>query len=139
MASFVGLPVLLKLKGDQNQTAQGIVLEVDGARGTIVLADGWSHLPLYLSLLFGRLANQLEGLLAQIITQNGSRIERRAVFEKSEVAGLELLAVKKPEPTPVPEPVRQAPVPPRAPSQQQQHRQLTPWSAEEPQSLPQVR
>ncbi|GAA5853393.1 hypothetical protein JCM5353_009037 [Sporobolomyces roseus] len=113
MASFVGLPVLLKLKGDQNHTAQGIVLEVDGARGTIVLAD------------------------AQIITQNGSRIERRAVFEKSEVAGLELLAVKKPEPTPVPESVRQAPVLPRAPSQQQQHRQLTPWSAEEPQSLPQ--
>jgi len=47
MASFVGLPVLLKLKGDQTAqgiTAQGIVLEVDGLRGTIVLADGEFHL-----------------------------------------------------------------------------------------------
>ncbi|GAA5959543.1 hypothetical protein JCM3765_002365 [Sporobolomyces pararoseus] len=101
-ASFVGLPVLIQLRG--GGTAKGIVAAVDGSAGTIQLED------------------------AQISTEDGTRIERRSVFGRNEVAGLELLAVKKAETA--------SPLPPRQPSHapqstQQQPRKLKPWQAED--------
>ncbi|GAA5897417.1 Edc3p [Sporobolomyces salmoneus] len=106
-ASFVGLPVLIQLRG--GGTAKGIVAGVDGGAGTIELVD------------------------AQITTSDGTRIERRASFGRNEVAGLELLAVKKAEPV---SPLPLSPPPPRQPpsqssQQRQQQRPLQPWQAED--------
>ncbi|GAA5876953.1 hypothetical protein JCM16303_006349 [Sporobolomyces ruberrimus] len=100
-ASFVGLPVLIQLRS--GGTAKGTVKSVDGSAGTIILSE------------------------AQITTEDGTRIERERVFGRNEVAGLELLAVKK---------TAQAPSTPRQPaqpsvSQQQEPRQLKPWQAED--------
>ncbi|GAA6006301.1 hypothetical protein JCM11491_002101 [Sporobolomyces phaffii] len=103
-ASFVGLPVLIQLRS--GGTAKGIVAAVDGNAGTIILED------------------------AQIATQDGTRIERRSVFGRNDVAGLELLAVKKADPVPASVP---APAPAPAPpvQSQQQQRPLQPWQAED--------
>ncbi|GAA5944275.1 Edc3p [Sporobolomyces koalae] len=100
-AAFVGLPVLIQLRS--GGTAKGTVLQVDGSVGTIVLQD------------------------AQISTPDGTRIESRCVFGRNEVAGLELLAVKKAQPSPAP-PARQVA---QTATPQDDHRQLKPWSAGE--------
>ncbi|GAA6064207.1 hypothetical protein JCM10212_001620 [Sporobolomyces blumeae] len=104
-ASFIGLPVLIQLRA--GGTAQGTVAAVDGAAGTIQLAD----------------------LL--ITTPEGSLREQRRTFERSDVAGLQVLDVKKPAPAPPCERLA-PPAPALAPTVQAQtthqaHRELTPW------------
>ncbi|GAA5899609.1 hypothetical protein JCM5296_006957 [Sporobolomyces johnsonii] len=73
-ASFIGLPVLIQLRS--GGTASGTVAAIGASEGTITLAD------------------------ARISVQGAVRLERTVVLRREEVAGLELLSVKKAEASP---------------------------------------